>query len=113
MRTVFTSLSRMLLKGDEGGAKFRKRRFSPGGHYPWVILALRVIGIVPLPLIDSPLSESPTLANAAWENQKRPSARSVSPARVVQIERTTTPHPKSALTRSSHFGRPLWRVWLQ
>ena len=30
-----------------------------------------------------------TLANAAWENQKRPSARSVSPARVVQIERTT------------------------
>ena len=45
----------------------------------------------------------PTLANPAWENQKRPSARRVSPARVVQIQRTT-PHPNSALPRSSHFG---------
>src|ERR1700730_11325891 len=29
-----------------------------GGHYPWMILALRVIGIVPLPLSDRPLSDS-------------------------------------------------------
>jgi hypothetical protein len=34
---------------------------------------------------------------------KRPSARRVSPARVVQIQRTR-PHPNSALPRSSHFG---------
>jgi hypothetical protein len=26
--------------------------FARGGHYPWVILALRVTGIVPLPLSD-------------------------------------------------------------
>ena len=26
--------------------------FRQGGHYPWVILALRVTGIVPLPLSD-------------------------------------------------------------
>jgi hypothetical protein len=30
--------------------------FARGGHYPWMILALRVIGIVPLPLSDRPLS---------------------------------------------------------
>jgi hypothetical protein len=32
--------------------------FRQGGHYPWMILALRVIGIVPLPLSDRPLSDS-------------------------------------------------------
>jgi hypothetical protein len=26
--------------------------FRQGGHYPWVILALQVTGIVPLPLSD-------------------------------------------------------------
>ena len=63
MRTLFTTRSRMLLKGDEGGAKFgggvaENGDFRQGGHYPWMILALRVTGIVPLPLSDRPLSDS-------------------------------------------------------
>jgi hypothetical protein len=53
----YDPLSRMLLKGDEGGCKIRRGvaengDFRQGGHYPWMILALRVTGIVPLPLID-------------------------------------------------------------
>jgi DNA-binding transcriptional regulator YdaS (Cro superfamily) len=50
-----------------------------------------------------------TLANAAWENQKRPSARSVSPARVVQIERTTT-SPEISPNSLEPFrpSRPSW-----
>src|ERR1700736_2300975 len=71
--------------------------FARGRHYPWVILALRVTGIVPLPLsgpvhsatheravtcwdsVRSPGADDsksdPTLANPAWENQKRPSSQ--------------------------------------
>src|ERR1700730_3215572 len=50
-------LSRMPLKGDEGGAKFEggvaeNGDFRQGGHYPWMILALRVTRTVPLPLSD-------------------------------------------------------------
>jgi hypothetical protein len=50
-------LSRMLLKGDEGGAKFgggwpKMAIFARGDHYPWMILALRVTATVPLPLSD-------------------------------------------------------------
>jgi hypothetical protein len=45
----YDPLSRMLLKGDEGGAKFgggvaENGDFRQGGHYPWMILALRVTG---------------------------------------------------------------------
>jgi hypothetical protein len=49
--------SRMLLKGDGGvqnleGGVAENGDFRQGGHYPLVILALRVTGIVPLPLSD-------------------------------------------------------------
>ena len=58
----YDPLSRMLLKGDEGGLReggvAENGDFRQGGHYPWMILALRVIGIVPLPLTDRPLSDS-------------------------------------------------------
>jgi hypothetical protein len=59
----YDPLSRMLLKGDEGGAKFgggvaENGDFRQGGHYPWMILALRVTGIVPLALSDRPLGDS-------------------------------------------------------
>jgi hypothetical protein len=42
----------MLLKGDEGGAKIgggvaENGDFRQGGHYPWMIFALRVTGTVP------------------------------------------------------------------
>src|ERR1700730_10844782 len=111
-----------------GGGVAENGDFRQGGHYHGMILAFRVIGIVPLPLSDRPLSDSgtgrhllglgllprrgrfqarPTLANAAY--QKRPSARRVSPARVVQIERTTT-SPKRGPTSLEPFrpSRPSW-----
>ena len=115
----YDPLSRMLLKGDEGGCKIRrgggrKWRFSPGGSFPLDDLSVtsnRDSSLGTSAIVHSAIHERavllgqarPTLANAAWENQKRPSARRVSPARVVQIQRTT-PHPNSALPRSSHFG---------
>src|ERR1700730_13458183 len=57
MRTLLRPAQGMLLKGDEGGAKFgggggRKWRFRQGVITPWKVLALRVTGIVPLPLSD-------------------------------------------------------------
>jgi hypothetical protein len=47
---------------------------------------------------------SPTLANAAWENQKRPSARPVSPARLVQIQPHDT-SPEFSPTSPFEFER--------
>jgi ABC-type uncharacterized transport system substrate-binding protein len=58
--TAYDPLSRMLLKGDggvqnsEGG--WPKMAIFARGHYPWVILALRVTGIVPL-LLSAPNSQ--------------------------------------------------------
>src|ERR1700730_7032608 len=57
MRTLLRTAQGWLLKGDEGGTKFgggvaENGDFRQGGHYPWVILALRVTGIVPLLLSD-------------------------------------------------------------
>jgi hypothetical protein len=48
-QTLLRPSQGMLLKGDEGGAKFgggvaENGDFRQGGHYPWMILALRLTG---------------------------------------------------------------------
>src|SRR5580704_10640517 len=116
----YDPLSRMLLKGDEGGAGEEANGgrggwpkmaiFARGVITPWEVLALRVTGIVPLPLsgpVHSAIHERPSPAGT----RSAPHARTISratqhlltprgkikngertpcaPARVVQIERTT------------------------
>jgi hypothetical protein len=66
----------MLLKGDEGGAKFgggvaENGDFRQGGHYPWVILALRVTGTVPLPLGDPSTQRSMNRVVAQQELERQ------------------------------------------
>ena len=72
----YDPLSRMLLKGDEGGCKIRRGGwpkmaiFARGGHYPWMILALRVTGIVPL---SGPVhSATHERAVTCWDSVRSP-----------------------------------------
>ena len=105
----------MLLKGDEGGAKFgggggRKWRFRQGVITPWEVLALRVTGTVPLPLGDPSTQRSMNRVVAQQELERqnfrvrgsggdavfRPAARWLRPPFPVTVRLTQgimTPHP--------------------
>ena len=117
----YDPLSRMLLKGDEGGAKFggggRKWRFSPGIITPWEVLALRVTGIVPLPLsgpVHSAIHERPSPAGTRSAPQARTIPRAtqhlLTPRGKIKNGRAHAVYARARSpdrahdARSSHFG---------
>jgi hypothetical protein len=65
----------MLLKGAKfGGGGGRKWRFRQGVITPWEVLALRVTGIVPLPLSESVHSAIHERAVTCWDSVRSPGA---------------------------------------
>jgi hypothetical protein len=71
--------------------------FARGRHYPWVILALRVTGIVPLPLSGPVHSATHERAVTCWDSVRSPGeARLRSGTRHTRFRSTSVSGPSVA-----------------